>query len=666
MDGIGAMDHVSEHHHLIQHPQDPVPHIMEQLLARVERLDALAEEGSDSLRQEIAALREFIAQRAAGEEDRTQQAAFLQQLFDLIPIGVVVHINGIVRAINPAGVTLLNAHSAEEIIGRNALDFVHPDFVARAVSRIRQLQSSPSEREFLIVPFVEEVFFTVDGETRDAEVAGIQMAPTDEGTPIMVLIRDITEEKRQRRALEESESRFRRLVEVLPDAIIVHKDRQIIFVNDAAVRMLHVESPEALVGRSIMEFLLPEERDFIEERIERLLESWEPLPTSKNHLICPSGEKILVEVRAFPFEEQGEKAILLVLRDITEIERMRQELEANEAKFRLLADLLPATVYMVDEEGNILYLNQSANATLGYTLEEMQRTKFSEIVDRRDLIKGIRSWQALNVGETDYYEIRVRDKHGGWRWSAVWTTKTKMDDQTVGLGVVLDITWRKEMERALREHAHRLVTALEEERRRIASELHDEVGQQLIGMKFAMERALHHVESAEARHAIQDGLRQLADLTELVRELSLSFRPAMLDTLGLLPTLLWHFNRYTARTGIRVRFNHSGLDEVALPQAHSTTIYRVIQEGLTNIARHASVDEAVVEIRVSPERLWLKIEDEGKGFDPAQALRDYQSSGLRGMQERVRLLSGKLEIKSDPQKGTVILAVIPIPPASDS
>ena len=666
MDGIGAMDHVSEHHHLIQHPQDPVPHIMEQLLARVERLDALAAEGSDSLRQEIAALREFIAQRAAGEEDRTQQAAFLQQLFDLIPIGVVVHINGIVRAINPAGVTLLNAHSAEEIIGRNALDFVHPDFVARAVSRIRQLQSSPSEREFLIVPFVEEVFFTVDGETRDAEVAGIQMAPTDEGTPIMVLIRDITEEKRQRRALEESESRFRRLVEVLPDAIIVHKDRQIIFVNDAAVRMLHVESPEALMGRSIMEFLLPEERDFIEERIERLLESWEPLPTSKNHLICPSGEKILVEVRAFPFEEQGEKAILLVLRDITEIERMRQELEANEAKFRLLADLLPATVYMVDEEGNILYLNQSANATLGYTLEEMQRTKFSEIVDRRDLIKGIRSWQALNVGETDYYEIRVRDKHGGWRWSAVWTTKTKMDDQTVGLGVVLDITWRKEMERALREHAHRLVTALEEERRRIASELHDEVGQQLIGMKFAMERALHHVESAEARHAIQDGLRQLADLTELVRELSLSFRPAMLDTLGLLPTLLWHFNRYTARTGIRVRFNHSGLDEVALPQAHSTTIYRVIQEGLTNIARHASVDEAVVEIRVSPERLWLKIEDEGKGFDPAQALRDYQSSGLRGMQERVRLLSGKLEIKSDPQKGTVILAVIPIPPASDS
>lgn len=660
------MDHVSEHHHLIQHPQDPVPHIMEQLLARVERLDALAAEGSDSLRQEIAALREFIAQRAAGEEDRTQQAAFLQQLFDLIPIGVVVHINGIVRAINPAGVTLLNAHSAEEIIGRNALDFVHPDFVARAVSRIRQLQSSPSEREFLIVPFVEEVFFTVDGETRDAEVAGIQMAPTDEGTPIMVLIRDITEEKRQRRALEESESRFRRLVEVLPDAIIVHKDRQIIFVNDAAVRMLHVESPEALMGRSIMEFLLPEERDFIEERIERLLESWEPLPTSKNHLICPSGEKILVEVRAFPFEEQGEKAILLVLRDITEIERMRQELEANEAKFRLLADLLPATVYMVDEEGNILYLNQSANATLGYTLEEMQRTKFSEIVDRRDLIKGIRSWQALNVGETDYYEIRVRDKHGGWRWSAVWTTKTKMDDQTVGLGVVLDITWRKEMERALREHAHRLVTALEEERRRIASELHDEVGQQLIGMKFAMERALHHVESAEARHAIQDGLRQLADLTELVRELSLSFRPAMLDTLGLLPTLLWHFNRYTARTGIRVRFNHSGLDEVALPQAHSTTIYRVIQEGLTNIARHASVDEAVVEIRVSPERLWLKIEDEGKGFDPAQALRDYQSSGLRGMQERVRLLSGKLEIKSDPQKGTVILAVIPIPPASDS
>jgi len=639
---------------------------MEQLLTRVERLDALAEEGSASLRREIAALREFIAQRAAGEEARSQPTTFLQQLFDLIPLGVVVHINGIVRAINPAGVALLNAHSAEEIVGRNALDFVHPDFVARAMSRIQQLQSSPSEREFSIAPFVEEVFFTIDGETRDAEVAGMQMAPTEEGTPIMVLIRDITEEKRQRRALEESEARFRRLVEVLPDGIIVHKDRKIIFVNDAAVRMMNVEGPEALLGRSITEFLLPEEREFVEARIERLLESWEPLPISQNHLILPDGDKILVEVRAFPFEEQGEKAILLVLRDITEVERLRRELEANEAKFRLLADLLPATVYMVDEAGNLLYLNQSANAPVGYTLEEVQRVKFSKIIDRRDLIKGVRSWQALDVGETAYYEIRVRDKHGGWRWSAVWTTKTKMEDQIVGLGVVLDITWRKEMERALREHAQRLVTALEEERRRIASELHDEVGQQLIGMKFAMERALHHAQSTEARHAIQDGLRQLADLTELVRELSLSFRPAMLDTLGLLPTLLWHFNRYTARTGIRVRFNHSGLDEVTLPQAHSTTIYRVIQEALTNIARHANTDEAVVEIRVSPGRLWLKIKDEGEGFDPEQALRDYRSSGLRGMQERLHWLSGKLEIKSDPRKGTLILAAIPIPSTSDS
>ncbi|HID34194.1 MAG TPA: hypothetical protein EYP25_06415 [Anaerolineae bacterium] len=115
-----------------------------------------------------------------------------------------------------------------------------------------------------------------------------------------------------------------------------------------------------------------------------------------------------------------------------------------------------------------------------------------------------------------------------------------------------------------------------------------------------------------------------------------------------------------------MRFNHSGLDEVTLPQAHSTTIYRVIQEALTNIARHANTDEAVVEIRVSPGRLWLKIKDEGEGFDPEQALRDYRSSGLRGMQERLHWLSGKLEIKSDPRKGTLILAAIPIPSTSDS
>lgn len=626
------------------------------------QLDAAEDAEKERLLQNMASL-----QRRAQHFsllDEKSQPEFFQQLIELLPIGMVVHLNGVIVMANPAAMSIMGVKSHEEFVGRWAMEFVHADSHLQAAERVELLLDQPETNEFTIVPFIEETLLTAQGVPFEAEVAGIRMAPTEEGTPILTLFRDITEQKRQREALEASESRFRHLVGLLPDGVIIHKNKEIVFVNDAVLEMMKVENPEELIGRSIDEFLLPEERDFVESRIQQLLDNWEALPLSKNHLRRPNGETFLVEVRAFPFEEHGEKAILLVIRDITEMERMRVELEKNEAKFRLLADLLPALVYLVDEDGKIVYMNRFAYDALGYTLEELQKADFFKIIDPQDMADGMKAFRSLEVGESTYYELKVRDKQGSQRWIAVWTTKTVMEEKMVGLGVAMDITWRKEMEAALKDHAHRLVTALEEERRRMANELHDEVGQQLIGMKFAMERALHHAQAPEARRSIEDALLQLSSLTDQVRELSLSFRPAMLDNLGLLHTLLWHFKRYSARTGIQVRFNHSGLDEVDLPQSYAITVYRVVQEALTNIARHAQTDRVVIEIQVTDHRLVLSIQDDGVGFDPEEALRDFQSSGLRGMKERVHLLSGSLDIRSAPQKGTTILATIPLPPLS--
>jgi len=598
--------------------------------------------------------------------DRNDHAAFLQQLIDLIPLGIVVHLNGSIVMANPAALSIMGAKGEEDWFGRQVLDFVHEDSRAQAIERIQRLLSDSTEEEFTIAPFVEETFLTVDGEPFDAEVAGIRMAPTEEGTPILVLFRDITEQKQQRRALEESESRFRRLVSVLPEGIIIHKNKEIVFVNQAFVDMMRVSGPEELIGRSMGDFLLSEEEPFIEKRIQRLLTTWEALPLSRNHIRRPNGEVFLVEVQAFPFMEQGEKAILLVVRDVTEMEQMRAELAKNEAKFRLLSELLPALVYMVDEDGQLQYLNRYIFDALGYTFEDLRTKDFSTIVNHEDLEHARNIFDAMAIGESARYELRVFDKAGDQRWMAVWTTKTIMDDRVVGLGVAMDMTWRKEMEQALKEHAHHLVTALEEERRRIASELHDEVGQQLIGMKFVMERALHHAREPQVRRAIQDALHQLSDLTEQVRELSLSFRPAMLDSLGLLHTLLWHFNRYSERTGIHVRFYQSGLEDADIPQPLAITAYRVIQESLTNVARHAQVDEVFVEVRVADQRLIISVVDKGVGFDPKKALQNYESSGLKGMKERVSLLAGELSIYSKPWQGTTILAIIPLQPSTQA
>ena len=590
-----------------------------------------------------------------------QPGPFFQQLVALLPLGVAVHMNGIIMMVNPAAMAMLKATRPEEVVGRRAIDLVHPDFRESALRRIQQLLSQPFDASVPIVPFTEETLLTVTNEPFEAEVAGIRMKPTEEGTPILVLFRDITAQKRQRRALEESEARFRRLVSRLPDGVVIHKNRKIVFVNNAAVEMMGVEGPEALVGHYIHEFLLPEEREYVDRRIQKLMEQWEALPLSKNHLRRPNGETFLAEVRAFPFEDGGEKAVLLVVSDITEMERMRVELEKNEKKFRLLAELLPAIVYIIDSKGQIAYMNPFTLEALGYSPEELRDIDFSTIIDQDDLLEGMKAFRSLDIGESTYYELRVKDKGGRQHWIAVWTTKTVMEDDVIGLGVAMDITWRKEMERALKEHAHQLVKALEDERRRIACELHDEVGQQLIGMKFSIERALRHTQSPTARNALKDVIQQLGNLTEQVRELSLSSRPAMLDNLGLLPTLLWHFKRFSERTGIQVKFNHTGLDEVNLPQPYAITVYRVVQEALTNIARHAHTEEVHVEVLVTNTQMILRIQDEGIGFDPEEALRDFQSSGLRGMKERVHLLSGHLDIQSMPQQGTVITATIPLP-----
>ena len=142
-----------------------------------------------------------------------------------------------------------------------------------------------------------------------------------------------------------------------------------------------------------------------------------------------------------------------------------------------------------------------------------------------------------------------------------------------------------------------------------------------------------------------------------VADLSFDLRPHMLDDMGLLPALLWYFERYTVQTRIQVNFKHSGLNGRLLAPKISTVVYRVVQEALTNIARHAATDEAEVSVRATQTALRIRVEDRGKGFHPSA------STGLLEMRERALMLGGKLKIRSTPGTGTLITVEIPL--ASD-
>jgi chemotaxis family two-component system sensor kinase Cph1 len=214
-----------------------------------------------------------------------------------------------------------------------------------------------------------------------------------------------------------------------------------------------------------------------------------------------------------------------------------------------------------------------------------------------------------------------------------------------------------ESRRRLAALSQRLVEVQEAERHEIARELHDEVGQLLTGLLFKIEG---HGAGTGNRKDEMKGI--VNDLIGRVRDLSMTLRPPMLDELGLLAALTWQIDRFEAQTGISVRFHHADLDRRFGAQVEITA-FRIVQEALTNVARHAGVAHVSVDVWANPVSVGARIEDEGRGFD-VEAPLAAPSSGLEGMRERSRLAGGRLAVESAPGEGTRLSLELPLAPPS--
>ncbi len=208
----------------------------------------------------------------------------------------------------------------------------------------------------------------------------------------------------------------------------------------------------------------------------------------------------------------------------------------------------------------------------------------------------------------------------------------------------------------------RLLEVQEEERRNIARELHDQIGQSLTALKLMLTKAMRTTGS-DTGPVLNEAQSVVSELIQQVREMALKLRPSMLDDIGLLPTLDWHFQRYTAQTQVKVHFRHNCQEENFRPDIN-TAVYRIVQEALTNVARHARVKEVNVVIQASPKSVYLKIEDHGCGFEWSRIAKK-ACIGLSGMRERAELSGGKLTISTSPGNGTCITAEIPTTPITD-
>jgi signal transduction histidine kinase len=213
----------------------------------------------------------------------------------------------------------------------------------------------------------------------------------------------------------------------------------------------------------------------------------------------------------------------------------------------------------------------------------------------------------------------------------------------------------------LQQLSQQILEIQERERRDIAIELHDEIGQGLTGLKHLIQHVQEAPADPESVSRLEDAVNAIASLISKVRDLSLNLRPSMLDDLGLYPALTWLVEQFTRKTGLRVVTNFSGAEERRFSPIIETSIFRIAQEGLTNIARHSQARQVNLQLVENHSTLVLQVRDNGVGFDQNR-LRDvkYFSSGLSSMQERARIAGGKFQIDAAVNSGTMITVTIPL------
>ena len=491
-------------------------------------------------------------------------------------------------------------------------------------------------------------------------------------TRLPFAVRDALEQKRIRvtrneaeRALHESEERYRTLITFSPDALYVHVNGRVTLVNPAMCRLLGANDPSQLLGKSVFEIVDPQYHEILRERLELVL-GGQSAPLIEEKFIRLDGTVVDVEVNAVAIDLEEHTGVQVWARDITERKRTDEVLRESEERYRLLFESSLDGVLLTAPDGRILSANPAACEMLEATKEEICQAGRPGVIDMDDprllplleerrqkgKVKGELTL-VTSRGTTFPAEITsavFKDGHGRVQTSLI----------------VRDITERRQAEDEIRESrtqlralADYLQRVREDERTAIAREIHDELGQALTGIKMDLVWASARLSKTqkELRRKFSSSVKLVDSTIKTVRKISSELRPAVLDDLGLAAAIEWQAREFQDRTGVPCR--------IALPvepppinQARSTALFRMLQECLMNIIRHADARQVSITLRVEAGELLLTVEDDGKGIS-ADKLNDPSSLGLLGMRERASALGGEVTITGMPRKGTKVIVRLP-------
>jgi PAS domain S-box-containing protein len=488
---------------------------------------------------------------------------------------------------------------------------------------------------------------------------------------------DIDEHKRAEALLHAKELEFRAIVENTPD-LITRYDREFrrTYANPALSKSYDLPM-EALIGKPMFSIIRDAGLDVKEDELTQVRQRFQHVFDTGESCVfeltlpMPTGNTDY-SVRLFP--ERGLNGsvinVLSIARDITASKRAEEELKKEKEILEKIFENIPVMIGFVGEDGRVKLVNPEWERTMGWTLNELQEQTvdiFAEAYPDLPYRQEVLDFVAAATGEWVDLKIRVRDG----RLIDAACAVVYLSDGTK-IAIAQDITERKGAEeriRATSEQLRALSTSLrsakEEEGTRIARELHDELGSALTSFKWDLEEMVKVVSGPGDqvnRVALRERMVAMTSLIETtihsLRRISSELRPTILDDLGLVPAIEWQAQQFESHTGIICQCD-CFLDNGDLTQDQATALFRIVQEAMTNVLRHAQASRVNIALEEEAGEFVLRVRDDGRGITEEERT-GLRSLGLMGMRERAHLIGGTVEITGVEGKGTVLTVRVPL------
>ena len=481
------------------------------------------------------------------------------------------------------------------------------------------------------------------------------------------LLNEIEDRKKIEKTLRESQERHRIIFDGSRDAIFISgADGAILIFNRSASHLTGYQ-PNELKKLKIFDLYAKVDPERHGDFFKRI---WAGQSISGEAKIArKDGRTIYTEFSSRKIVIAGKTCAHTIARDVTARKKSEAALRHSEAKYRELVQNTNSIIVRYDPLGHITFFNEYARKFFGFPDQEIigQNILGSIIPWRSSSGRDYRSLMMDFLKHPERYPTNEIEnvRRGGLRAWIAWTNKPIRDknDRIVEiLSVGVDVSQRKQAREQVQFLTHQLIKAQENERLKISRDLHDHIAQDLSTLKISLETLFKNQPAATRKK-----VSQLSDILQRsiasVRDMAYDLRPPGLDQLGLVKTLYLYCEDFSKSNGVEIDFAAAGVDELNLEYETEINIYRLIQEALNNIKRHAGANRVTMRLVTSSPDIVIRIKDNGKGFDVNDrrkwALKK-KRMGLQSMVERVRLLEGKINIQSRPNKGTYIFIEIPL------